>query len=78
MCEPAGLAGLVLGDLVQRVLAALGVLAVGVPLLGDVHLRGVDTHGPAKPAACEARGRGVLSDGHCGEGYANGTSNRPI
>ncbi len=35
--EVGGLAGLVLGHLVQSVLAALLALAVGLSLLGDVH-----------------------------------------
>ena len=38
LCEPGCLACLVLSHLVHGVLAALGILAVGVPLLGDVHL----------------------------------------
>ncbi len=40
--EVGGLAGLVLGDLVQSVLAALLALAVGLSLLGDVHHGTID------------------------------------
>jgi hypothetical protein len=38
LCEERSLTGLVLGDLVRGMLAALETLAVGVSRFGDVHL----------------------------------------
>jgi len=37
LCESGGLAGLILGDLVELVLAAFAALAEGLPCLGYVH-----------------------------------------
>lgn len=74
--EVGGLAGLVLGDLVHRVLGALLALAVGPPLLGNVHhLRGrgkdaqswSDVKGRARigktAAPCNRSRRGVCCGG---------------
>lgn len=55
--EVGGLARLVLGDLVHRVLAALLALAVGPPLLGNVHHLEDDsnTHDNKKRTGLDAR-----------------------